>query len=122
VPPRAGLGAQNATVTSLTRARIVGALLVVQDARLDEMVEYSDDSKMKVRAEMAEEFYAAIGLDHDLRPWFVSDEASLYDVQLNDDADIVEAVKRHYGVELTIPDDFRAPFWRLLDRLAHDRL
>lgn len=80
------------------------------------MVERADDIEMKKRGSQAERFYMAIGLADDLRPFFVSDEAALYDIQAEDDNWVIGRVREHYGVVLTT-EDFRLPFWVLLDRL-----
>jgi hypothetical protein len=71
---------------------------------------------------LADEFYDAVGLvEGESRPAFVSDEASLYDIQVEDDARVVQLVESHYGVTLRVPDDLRRPFWQLLDDLQRLR-
>lgn len=80
------------------------------------MVEMADDTEMQKRGPQAERFFAAIGLVGDLHPFFVSDEAALYDIQGEDDDWVIGRVRIHYGIVLTA-DDFRLPFWVLLDRL-----
>lgn len=68
------------------------------------MVERADDIEMKKRGSQAERFYMAIGLADDLRPFFVSDEAALYDIQAEDDNWVIGRVREHYGVVLTTED------------------
>ena len=79
-------------------------------------VDVADDSEMKKRHAKAERLYQALALDEDTRPFFVSDEASLYDIQGEDDSVVIAQVAKHYGVTLTL-DDFRLPIWMLLDRI-----
>lgn len=74
------------------------------------MVELADDAEMAMRKPQAERFFAAIGISEEYRPVFVSDEAALYDIQLEDDALVINRVRKHYGVTITT-DDFRVPFW-----------
>ncbi len=50
------------------------------------------------------------------RPYFVSDEACLYDFYAGDDVELSERCERWYGKKLT-QSEFRLPVWRLLDML-----
>ncbi len=54
--------------------------------------------------------------DEDEQPFFVSDDACLYDIHAGDDAEFNDRCKRLYGHELS-PSDFRIPVWKLLDIL-----
>ena len=86
------------------------------------MIDFADDEQMSRRQAMADEFYDALGLiDGENRPFFVSDEAALYDLQMEDDDFVVVAVQRHYGITLRVPEDFKRPFWELLDDLRERR-
>ena len=86
------------------------------------MFEIADDGEMSRRALLADEFYDAIGLvEGETRPFFVSDEASLYDIHAEDDGDVVRRVRDHYGVTLQVPEDLRRPFWQVLDDLQRLR-
>lgn len=87
------------------------------------MIDFADDEQMSRRQALADEFYDALGLiDDENRPFFVSDEAALYDVQMEDDDFVVVAVERHYGITLRVPEDFKRPFWQLLDHLRERRV
>jgi len=46
----------------------------------------------------------------------------LYDVQMEDDDFFVVAVQQHYGITLRVPEDFKRPFWELLDDLRERRV
>lgn len=82
----------------------------------------ADDREMRRRGAVATEFYDAIGLvEGETRPWLVTDEAALYDIQAEEDEFVVRQVEEHYGVTLSVPDDFRRPFWQLLDHLQAAR-
>ena len=85
------------------------------------VVEFADDTEMAERAALAAEFFTAIRLDEEFQPFFVSDEAALYDIQMEDDEFVIRCVAQHYGVAITSPDDFRRPFWQLLDDLHGQR-
>ncbi len=86
------------------------------------MIDFADDEQVSRRQSLADEFYDALGLiDDENRPFFVSDEAALYDVQMEDDHFVVVAVQRHYGITLRVPEDFKRPFWELLDDLRERR-
>jgi hypothetical protein len=82
------------------------------------MPEFANDSETERRRASATEFYVAIGLDDDYRPDFVSDEASLYDFQMEDDDVVIRRVALHDGVTINSPEDFRRPFWQLLDDIG----
>jgi hypothetical protein len=87
------------------------------------VIDFADDEQMSRRQALADEFYDALGLiDDENRPFFVSDEAALYDVQMEDDDFVVVAVQRHYGITLRVPEDFKRPFWELLDDLRERRV
>jgi hypothetical protein len=83
-------------------------------------MEYADDSEMQRRAATADEFYRVIGLvEGEDWPFFVSDEATIYDIWVGtDEGHVVERAKARYGVTLR-SEDFRRPLWQLLDDLAN---
>lgn len=109
------------------RTRIIAAGQCVRTT-VDEVgnggvIDFADDEQMSQRQALADEFYDALGLiDDENRPFFVSDEAALYDVQMEDDDFVVAAVQRHYGITLRLPEDFKRPLWELLDDLSERRV
>ena len=97
-------------------------VLYPNEVENDGVIDFADDEQMSRRQALADEFYDTLGLiDDDNRPFFVSDEATLYDVQMEDDDFVVGTVQRHYGITLRIPEDFKRPFWELLDDLRESR-
>ena len=66
------------------------------------------------------EFYEFIQrmFDEDERPFFVSDEACLYDIHAGDDNELSERCEKWYGRKLS-SRDFLMPIWKLLDELYH---
>ena len=83
---------------------------------------FGSDPEMARRADAATEFFAVVfgpaGPDYgDYRLAWISDEATVWDVNgcaSNDE--VIERVLAHYGVAIET-DDFSLPFWQLLDRL-----
>jgi len=73
------------------------------------------DMRMQERDSQANTFYSQILLP-DEEPGFVSDEATLRDVSLAPDDEIIRKVQERYGKTLS-GEDFRKPFWSLLDDL-----
>ncbi|MDP1696243.1 MAG: hypothetical protein Q8L45_00405 [Xanthomonadaceae bacterium] len=67
------------------------------------------------RREEAEFFIKAV-IDPDEYPYFVSDEASIYDISSLSSEDLRLRVERAYGVRIT-EEDLAIPVWQLLDRL-----
>jgi hypothetical protein len=59
-------------------------------------------------------------LEADERPYFVSDEATLYDIFVGDEEELNDRCEAHYGVRLQA-SDFTIPLWRLLDELEARR-
>lgn len=75
--------------------------------------------EMDRRREKAEELYQVL-LEADGQPYFVSDEATLYDIFVGDEEDLNDRCEAHYGVRLR-KSDFKIPLWRLLDQLEARR-
>lgn len=80
---------------------------------------FASDSEMERRASLAKEFYAEI-LAPDEEPGFVSDEATLRDVSLAPDEDLIRKIESHYGHRMC-RWDFQRSFWSLLDELEQSR-
>ncbi len=74
---------------------------------------------MERRVSLANEFYAEI-LAPDEEPGFVSDEATLRDVSLAPDEDLLRKIESHYGHRMC-RWDFQRSFWSLLDVLEQSR-
>jgi len=72
---------------------------------------------MDSRASLVAEFFEATNAE--VTP-FISDEATWFDFDYLDQAELVEAVQVHYG--LTLDDaNLILPFWSLLDYLNANR-
>jgi hypothetical protein len=86
-------------------------------------VEFSPGVEMQRRLVAATEFFQVVfgpaGPEYaDYRLAFVSDEATLWDVNgCATEDEVIARVLDHYGVQIT-KADFSLPFWRLLDRLS----
>jgi hypothetical protein len=74
--------------------------------------------EMERRRSLAQEFYEAV-LDEEEHPIFVSDRASLWDID-GDEQEMITRIRDHYGVAIN-PDAFSLPFWKLLDHLQENR-
>ncbi len=80
----------------------------------------ADTAEMEKRRRESKEFYNAI-LDPYEHPWLVTDEASLYDITLDDEEDLIKRISDYYGI--TIDKKFIGlPFWKLLDYLEKSRI
>jgi len=80
----------------------------------------ADGIEMEKRKVVAEEFYHTI-LDPDEIPLIVTDEATLYDIYIGDELELIQKVKQKYEVSIAIKH-FKIPFWKLLDLLTKHRL
>jgi hypothetical protein len=76
-------------------------------------MEFSPDLEMKKIAALAEEFYAKV-LDD--RPFFVSDNASIWDVSGADADELLARISEHYSRTLS-EDDLKQPLWKLIRQL-----
>ena len=56
-------------------------------------------------------------LDEDERPYFVSDRATLYDITIKNEDEIINLISEKYGV-LIQKEHFQIPIWKLLDFLS----
>lgn len=52
----------------------------------------------------------------DMRPWFLADEATVYEVSMDMPEEIIEKIGREYAVEVSV-EQLSLPLWRLLDFL-----
>jgi len=77
------------------------------------------DGEIQARASRIEALLRAV-CDDDERPWFVSNDASLYDVCSLETDEIVRRVKTHYGTTLQA-SDVGLPIWQLVDRLEVEK-
>jgi hypothetical protein len=83
------------------------------------MLEFSTDAEMKKIPELADEFYDNI-LDEEDRPFFVSDEATVWDVWMSTPEELLKKVSQYYEKTVTM-DDLKQPFWKLLRQLNEGR-
>jgi hypothetical protein len=77
---------------------------------------FSSTIQISRRHDQAMEFYR-VALDADELPYFVSDEATLYDLYAGDENELIDKCQHHYGVELR-REHFLLPVWELLDYLS----
>lgn len=82
------------------------------------MNEYNlgDTDQLEKRTE-ALKCFLTLMFDADERPWFVADDATIYDIYIGSDAEFVERCKNAYGVAIAAAD-FRRPVWQILDKLG----
>jgi hypothetical protein len=73
------------------------------------------DVEVRARATQVEEMLRHI-CDEEEIPYFVSDEATLFDVCSLTPEEIAERLAAHYGRRVQITE-LRLPIWRLVDRL-----
>lgn len=78
----------------------------------------ADDLEINKRKDKLESFLDAV-IDPDERPYFVSDEASVYDITLEEDSEVINKINQTYNVSLG-SDWLGKPLWQLLDYLHAD--
>lgn len=83
----------------------------------DSNLPQAERGRMDERQVLADEFFCVTRAE--LLP-FVSDEATWYDFDYLDDAEVTAIIQSHYGI---VADEavLSMPFWKLLDLLAARR-
>ena len=76
------------------------------------MREFGLDNEISRVRYLADELFEKVLYDED--PVFVSDEATLWDVSMSDVSDVLQRVRTHYGVPLTLEETQQLPLWKLL--------
>ena len=84
-----------------------------------DMIKFADDAHMRRLEPLAEEFYDNV-LRPDEEPGFVSDDASLLDISLAPENQLISKIKSHYG-KTVAGSDLRKSFWLLLSELNGGR-
>lgn len=79
----------------------------------------ADSIQMGKREALAIEFYNSV-LDADEIPFIVTDEASLYDIYIGDEQEIIQKIKEKYGITIDVKY-LRISFWKLLDYIEKNR-
>ena len=74
---------------------------------------------MSQRRKEAAELFGML-FDRDEYPWFVSDEASLWDIYMEDEKTVREKIKLHYGITPPL-EQLAMPLWKFLDVLSNER-
>lgn len=87
---------------------------------MNSKIQIADIIEMEKRKHQAKEFYEAI-LDPYEHPWLVTDEASLYDITLEEDDDLIKKTHDHYGITIDVKY-LSKPFWELIDYLEVNRV
>ena len=82
---------------------------------MNEDYEFGKSDRLKEREQQFTEFLERM-FDEEDRPYFVADEACLYDIYSGDDTELSERCVNWYGRKLKA-NDFRLPVWQLLDSL-----
>ena len=79
----------------------------------------ADAKEIDKRQLLAKEFYENILDPHEI-PYMVTDDASLYDIFVGDEQELIKKIKENYGVKIDITF-FKISFWKLLDYLEANK-
>jgi len=77
----------------------------------------SDFLEISKRADLLEKFVNSV-FDKENRPYFISDETSLYDITLGYEKKIISRIYKIYGVSI-IEEYFHWTVWELLEFIAN---
>lgn len=79
------------------------------------MVSLAGDTEIQARAPLIEELLRRV-CDEGEFPWFVSDEATIFDVSTLSIDEILNRLESAHGIRVDTAD-LRLPIWKLLDKL-----
>ena len=77
--------------------------------------DFGETSELAKRCDVLRLFLERM-FDEEDRPYFISDEACVYDIYAGLDSEFIKRCKEAFGYEMT-ESDFRLPVWCLLDKL-----
>ena len=80
-------------------------------------MEFSSDVEMKRVVALAQQFYKNI---LPAAPFFVSDEATVFDVSDLEPEELLSKISKHYGKAISMTD-LQQPFWKLIRPLNEGR-
>ncbi len=78
------------------------------------MIPFSSDVEMQKIPELTQEFFAHVLYDEE--PFFVSDEATIWDVSMNTAEELIDRISRYYKKPVTAAD-LKQPLWKLIRQL-----
>jgi hypothetical protein len=79
------------------------------------MAEFSSDEEMLKIPELSQEFFEHVLYDEE--PFFVGDEATIWDVSMATPEEIMKRCSEYYGIPVSM-DDLKQPLWKLLPQLS----
>ena len=82
---------------------------------MSQELNFGESKEIRGRESLLIEFLERL-FDEEDRPFFVSDEACLYDLYAGDDAELSQRCEHWYGRKLH-QADFQMPVWKLIDEL-----
>ncbi len=85
-----------------------------------EKFQMADSTNIQERQSLINEFCDALFEEED-KPWFISDEACLYDITMEDDEILQAKIKQYYGIDIAVAM-FKIKLWQLIDFLAVNRV
>ena len=78
-------------------------------------ITYFASTKVDKRKNNLKDFLNAI-IDPEEQPVFVSNEASVYDITLEGESEILDKIRNKYKISIT-PEGLSQPLWKLIDYL-----
>ena len=81
-------------------------------------MEFASDQKIRQIAALVEELFRHVTYDQET--FFVSDEATIWDVSMAAEDELLERCRGHYGVMIS-REELNLPLWQLLPLLDQRR-
>jgi|KBSMisStandDraft_5_1062788.scaffolds.fasta_scaffold1036059_2 hypothetical protein len=75
------------------------------------MADFSPNGEMLKVAPLVQELFENVLYDEE--PLFVSDEATLWGVSMSDVEDVLQRIRKYYGVPVTL-EETKQPLWKFL--------
>jgi len=81
-------------------------------------MEFSSDQEIRKIPDLVDEFFKHVLYDEE--PFFVSDEAKIWDVSMATPEELIRRCSEYYGISVSL-EDFKQPLWKLLSQLSSRR-
>jgi hypothetical protein len=82
-------------------------------------MQFAPDEKIRQIPELVAELFQHVTTDQ--QTFFVSDEATIWDVSMMDPEELLQRCEQHYGVPVS-REDLKLPLWELLPMLDQRRI
>ncbi len=81
-------------------------------------MEFSSDKEIRKIPRLLDEFLQHVA--HDYEPFFIGDEATIWDVSMDSAEELLRRCSEYYGTPVSM-EDLNQPLWKLIPQLDERR-